>query len=350
MNSTSPSLQSEAQRRVENLAALVAMGFDCVDGPVTNESRRVDQGRWKLTQSVPAMGTIVSVSVVHRSCALAEEAIGRSFQEMERLVAVLNRFDDSSALGVLNTEGKLDMAPAELIGLLQTAAEMHRLSGGAFDITVQPVVDLLRESDGAPSPAALVEAITRVDSRRVRVRRRQVRFELDGMGITLDGIAKGFIVDRMAAALATEGVANYLINAGGDIRTAGAKEGGGAWTVAVRDPERPQPSTERVCLHDGAIATSGSYEIYFDRERTWHHLVRSDSGRCRLDSSSVTVCAPSTVQADALATAVFVMGPAAGMRLIEALAGCECLIVSREHRLMRSTGWGGPAFAETRRR
>lgn len=359
MNLTPPSLQSQhpaqsqsqsqSQRRAENLAALVAMGFECVAGPVTNESRRVDRGRWKLTQSVPAMGTIVAVSVVHRSCMLAEEAIGRSLQEMARLVLVLNRFDDASALGVLNSEGTLEWAPAELVGLLETAAKLHRLSDGAFDITVQPVVDLLRECSGAPSVAALAEAIARVDSSRVRIGRHRVQLEGDGMGITLDGIAKGFIVDRMAAALAAEGAENYLINAGGDIRTAGAKEGGGAWTVAVRDPERPQPLPERVCLHDGAIATSGSYEIYFDRERTWHHLVRSDSGRSPQQSSSVTVCAPSTVQADALATAVFVMGPAAGMRLIEALAGCECLIVSPQQRLIRSTGWGSPALAETRR-
>lgn len=348
MIATPLGFQTEAERRAEKMAALLSMGFECVAGPLTTESTRLVDGRWKVAQSLPAMGTVVALTVLHDSRQLAEHAIGGSFAEMDRLIAVLNRFESNSALGVLNRDGRLDAAPDELVAVLGSAAGLHRLSGGAFDITVQPVVDLLSERHAAgfttpPGADELREVMQRVDGTRVLVQGRDVRLQGEGMGITLDGIAKGFIVDSMSETLSGLGAVDHLVNAGGDIRAAGGKEGGAPWTVAIQDPTRGEPLPERVQLHGGAIATSGSYEIYFDQQRTWHHLVDSRSGRSPQECSSVSVKAPSVMHADALATTVFVMGPAAGTRLIESLPGCECLIVGGENQIVRSSGWQSPA-------
>ena len=147
-------------------------------------------------------------------------------------------------------------------------------------------------------------------------------------------------------------MSRFLINAGGDIRTGGDRGDASPWTVAVRDPDDGAPSWDSsswdravvpgtVRLTDGAIATSGSYEVYFDNDRLSHHIVQGDTGRSPGETLSVTVTAPTTVKADALATAIFVLGPARGSRLIDGLPGCECLIIDRHRNQIRSGGWGG---------
>jgi len=338
--------ETRAQQQAARLAGLLEMGFERVEGPVVTESCVLPDGRHSRAQSVLAMGTMVSVAALHASGGLLEDAIAAALERMQQLIIQLNRFDESSPVAHLNDSGSLRDAPPELLELLHRSAGMHRLSGGAFDITVQPVVDLLRarRADGYQDPPPgpeLHDALSRVDARRVRVQGQTVRLECDGAGITLDGIAKGLIIDRMAAVLDTAGVHDYLINGGGDIRARGEGPAGGAWRVGVQDPDRQQECPDVVAMSSGAVATSGSYEIYFDREQIRHHIVEARTGMSPLECRSVTVRAPSAMHADALATAIFVMGPVQGRRLIESVPGCECFIVTRQRQQLRSSGWAG---------
>jgi thiamine biosynthesis lipoprotein len=155
------------------------------------------------------------------------------------------------------------------------------------------------------------------------------------MGITLDGIAKGYIVDRMAEVLLGNGVGNFLINAGGDIRTAGTKEEGLPWTVAVQDPTKQHQFPDVVQMTGGAVATSGGYE------RSYHHIVHSETGALPEYSASVTVFAPTAMAADAMATTLFAMKPGDGLKLIDTLPGHECLIIDDLGAQRRSEGWKG---------
>lgn len=335
--------QSADERRASQLAALLDLGFERVERPVETGRERVDADRWRFSQSVAAMGTHVSLSVLEDSRDRAEQALGEAREEMQRVVALLNRFDSDSALSELNREGRLDGAPDELLAVLGRAQGLADASGGAFDVTVQPVVDLLRARRdrglvGAPPEAALREALGRVGRDRLRVRDRAVDLRGEGMGVTLDGIAKGYVVDRMAAAFAAHGVDDYLINAGGDVRTAGTRDGRDPWRVAVRDPDDADRPAALVAATGGALATSGGYEIYFDDERTCHHIVGPNSGRSPVSCNSVTVRAGDAMHADALATTVFVLGPRDGLALIERVAGAECLILTRGG-AVRSSGW-----------
>ncbi len=335
--------ETDAQQHAARLTALLDMGFECIEQPATTESVALECGRTQLSQSLPAMGTIVTITVVHASAGLAEDGMGAAFDAMHSLIGTLNRFEAGSAMATLNDRGGLADAPDELMLLLHRAAGLHRLSGGAFDITVQPLVDLLRDRrvqglEGAPRPDQVEAALQRVDGRAVKLDGRAIELVRDGMGVTLDGIAKGYIVDRMAATLRRRGIRDFLVNAGGDIRTGGTNGDGMPWRVAVQDPDKGGEFPDVVAMDNGAIATSGSYEIFFNREQTLHHLVRAGCGGL-LESRSVSVRAPSALQADALATAVFVMGPARGLRLLESIPGCECLIVTRDDEQLRSRGW-----------
>jgi thiamine biosynthesis lipoprotein len=329
----------------DDLAELLNMGFERIEPPpVTTESVRVDRHTYRLTQFRPAMGTYISVTALHESEGQAEEAIGRSFEEMDRLVNILNRWDPATALAQLNERGVLRDSPPELVRVVSEAIGYSRRSGGAFDASVKPLLDMyverLEDSEsGVPSRAEMQEVLELVGSEKIEIHQRKIAFKRSGMGITLDGIAKGDVVDRVAEVLAQHGVTSYLINAGGDIRTAGAKENRLPWTVAVQDPQKRDEFPDVIELRDGAVATSGSYEIYFDRERLFHHIVSAETGASPQLQSSVSVSAPTTVMADALATTLFVMRPEAGMRLIELFPGCDCLIVDAAGAQQRSRGW-----------
>jgi len=338
-------------RIAQKMAALADLGFQRVESAaLPTESVPVGGGRSKITCSEPSMGTLVSVTAIHESRDLVQDAAGRAFQEMGRVVDLLNRYDPSSALSFLNAEGTIQGPPPELMGVMSEALRFHLLSGGSFDPTVQPLVDLLRRralDAGSRTPSddlgqlekELLEALALVDGNKVVVEGRSIRLSLPGMGITLDGIAKGFVVDRMVAVLRDHGLSDFLINAGGDVRSAGTRENGEPWRVGVQDPQKRGELPDVIGLSDGAVATSGSYEIYFDPDRTHHHIVSPRTGASPQTHQSVSVVAPTTMAADALATSVFVMEPERGVAFIESIPQCACLIVDRNGRQLRSRGW-----------
>jgi thiamine biosynthesis lipoprotein len=333
----------DAARIARKLSALADMGFERVEAaPVTSQAARIDRKTWKITCLRPAMGTGISVTAIDASRDRAEEAAGRAFEEMDRLIRLFNRYDSASAVSQLNSDGRLEGAPPELVRVVSRALHYHGLSDGAFDISVKPLVDLFSTANGrAPGGEQVVEALGLVDARRISVDRQGIRFQRDGMGVTLDGIAKGSIVDAVCDFLELYGVKNHLINAGGDIRASGTKEGGRSWTVAVREPNGNGNGNFRdvVNLSVAAIATSGSYEIYFDRERLYHHIVNSRTGKSPHLNTSVSVVSPTTVEADALATAVFVMDPEKGIEFVNSLPRCECLIIDNEGHELKSKHW-----------
>jgi thiamine biosynthesis lipoprotein len=222
------------------------------------------------------------------------------------------------------------------------------VSQGCFDITVKPVVDLFRDKLGGeekvkPTEKELAEALKLVGSGKIRLEERAVFFQQPGMGITLDGIAKGYIVDRASQILTELGIENHLINAGGDIRTRGSKADNKPWTVAIQDPSKRNNYPDIIHMRDGAVATSGDYEIYFDREKMFHHIVDPETGHSPELSTSVSVLASTTMEADALSTSVFVMTPTEGTALINGMPNCECLVVAKDGKMSKSNGWGSKA-------
>ena len=280
-----------------NAARLLELGFEREDAAQATETYQVDRRTVLVTTARPAMGTLVSLSALARTRGRADEAIGRALEEMDRLIAIFSRFDGASALTALNGAGRLAGPPPELAYLVARALRYHDITGGAFDITVAPLVNLLRERLGglaprAPTEAELREARALVGTARVAGSPKEIRFGRAGRGITLDGIAKGCIVDAMADRLGRAGIRHFLINAGGDIRTAGTGPGGRAWAVGVHDPRASGTFPDVLPLTDGAVATSGGYEIFFDADRRFHHIVDGRTGLSPNHHASVSVLAP----------------------------------------------------------
>ncbi len=293
------------------------------------------------TQTRLLLGTFVSISAMHESQALAEEALGQAFATVSALEKELSRHK-SSALTELNATGKLMHAPQSLIHVLQQAKRVHNLSAGAFDITVAPLLDVYRKAQNPHGEmhldaAQLQAAKELMQAQEVHLSPDHVRFGRQGMAVTLDGIAKGYIADKASEVLSAHGIQNHLINAGGDIRTHGQKAAHTPWHVAIENPMRKGENLTSVYVQ-GAIATSGNYEMYYDAHKKHHHLIDPKQAQSTQYSTSVTVMAPTALEADALATALSAMPTAQALTLVNNLPERECLLVYGKQ-IITSQGW-----------
>ncbi len=293
------------------------------------------------TQTRILLGTFVSITAIHESKTLAEEALGHAFAKVSALEGELSRHK-SSALTELNAQGKLLHAPQSLVHVLQQAQQVHHISAGAFDVTVAPLLDVYRKAQNPTGnvhldAADIAAAKELMLAQEVHMSPDHIRLGRKGMELTLDGIAKGYIADMASAVLCAHGVQNHLINAGGDIRTSGQKSQQSPWHVAIENPARKGESLTSVHLN-GAIATSGNYEMYYDAARKHHHLIDPKQAQSAQFSTSVTVTAPTALEADAWATALSAMPVPKALKLINNLPNHQCLLVYGEQ-LFMSQGW-----------
>ena len=294
----------------------------------------------QVSKTLPLMGTLVSITVLDPSENKAREARESAFATMNELLPIFNRHDGSSCLSELNRKEVLRDVPPELSRVLEQSKVLYRLSDKAFDITILPLLEMSRRSRAAsrrPDWSTVQEKLSLTGWDNISCSSKEIRLQ-PGTKITLDGIAKGFIVDRAAAALRARGVAGALINAGGDIRAVGDKKGS-PWQVGLRDPEGREHPVQTVRLSDLAVATSGSYEQYFDASGKHHHLIDGSRGDSPRRTVSSTVIAPSAMLADGLSTAFFVLQPEQGLKLAAKLNHVETHIITRGGRSFSSGGW-----------
>src|SRR4030042_2004371 len=215
---------------------------------------------YKVSGTRLAMGTIVSETPVSTSKEIAEEAMAQAYEEVNRLSALMNRFDEKSPIARLNMDGILKDAHPDFIEVMSSALKYYRLTGGAFDITVKPVIDLFMRKFSAggeeyPSENEIVAALDLVGSDKIEIKGRDIYLKKPGMGVTLDGIAKGYIVDRTSKILLNHRIDNHLVNAGGDIKAMGVRTDGRPWTVAIQDPMKNNNYPDQIYLTDVAVPT-----------------------------------------------------------------------------------------------
>jgi thiamine biosynthesis lipoprotein len=282
------------------------------------------------------MGTIIDITLVAESNKAGQTALNATFSEMERLTHIFNFREKDSQLGILNQNGKLDNATVELTNLLHQAKHFGEISGGAFDITVLPALQALQ--NGHPITQAHMDLI---DYRNVEIQAQQIMLRFPGMRVTLDGIAKGYIVDGGVAALKSLGYENVLVEAGGDLLANGAHPDGSLWKIGVANPRPANGSQWLTTLHvnDRAVATSGDYMNTFTSDYSLNHIVDPRTGLSPAELSSATVIASSVTEADALATTLMVLGISDGLALVERLPGVEALVATKELAVYRSSGF-----------
>jgi len=304
-------------------------------------------GSW-LKREEAIMGTAIAVELWSETAAEGEAAIDAVMAEMHRIDRTMSPHKDDSELTRINRGAAA--APVrlsdEMTSLLTRAESFARLTGGAFDITYAAVGQLYDYRAGTrPTPEALARACRAVGWRFLALDRgaRTVRFTRPGMRIDLGGFAKGYAVDNATRILRALGIRHAMVSAGGDSRVIGDKQGR-PWTIGIRDPRGgPADVVAVLPLEDTSISTSGDYERYFDAggER-FHHLIDPATGRSPASVRSVTVLAEDGLTSEALSKAVFVLGTARGLALIDSFPGVDAIVVDAAGRLHYSAGLVSP--------
>ncbi|MFW6205594.1 MAG: FAD:protein FMN transferase [Gemmatimonadota bacterium] len=289
-----------------------------------------------IRRRVPVMGTVAEIAVVHRNERHAQGAIGAAIAELRTVERVMTRFDDGSDVGRANLEAarrpvSVGAATAEVVAAALGWAEASR---GDFDPTLGRAMEVWDPGRRSTPPSA-------ADRRALAVPGLYRSLELGtyrgepvlvyhdpAVRLDLGGIAKGYGVDRAVTALRDWGIADGLVNVGGDLYALGVSEDGDAWEVGVRDPDDTAKLAARFRVSDRAVATSGDYQQYFDYGgRRYHHLLDPRTGEPReTGARSVTVAADRCMTADAAGTAVFGTGPGPARRLVAGVdRGAEIL-------------------------
>jgi len=332
--------RSFARRDMLRISAAVGVSAAFGGGVAAGLLRQA--GIHSVRQTRPRMGTIVTISVAHPDVEGARAMVEDAFSEMERLESVLTRHRLTAPLGELNATGRVAYAPEELRYVLTAALGLAERSGGAFDPTVLPV---LKEWESARSAGMARPADLAVEHARAHVGFGGVRFREEGialddrrMAVTLDGIAKGFVVDRTLEGLVSAGADRVLVDAGGDMASGGDASKSDPWTVAIQDPQ-VDASEGLVRLAGGCIATSGDYLHSFSEDRSDHHIIDPRTGRSPDATSAVSVLAGRAMDADGLSTTLLVMGPDSGMVLVDGTPGAEALIIDKQGARMQSQGF-----------
>jgi len=253
-----------------------------------------------------ALGAQASITLAHPR---AERIVASCRREIERLETVFSLYRPDSALSRLNAEGSLAAPPPELLECLGLSGAVHAATGGLFDPTIQPLWRLYAEHHAhrgrGPDPASIEETLTRVGWDGVVFVSDGIRFSRPGMALSLNGIAQGYIADRVAALLRAEGLDEVLVNTG-ELRALGGHPHGGGWPVELDTGSgRARPS---VSLRDQALASSAPAGTAFDAAGTVGHILHPATGRpAPATWRLVSILAPRAALADALSTAMCLM-------------------------------------------
>jgi thiamine biosynthesis lipoprotein len=307
---------------------------------------RASAEREKVDLEDLAMGTnvhFIAYDSEQVSALQIKSAMRQALAEMRRLEALMSEWREDSEVSAINNDpGKWVKVGPETFAVIERALDQGRASGGAFDITFQAMSGLWKFGSAAdavpklPTLAAIKERRKLVDYRVVELdpAEHAVRIPKDHK-IGLGGIAKGYIVDRAADVLKRAKIRDFLVQAGGDLFGAGKKPDGSPWVSGIQDPRGPQGSFfASIELTDHAFSTAGDYaRSYVIDNRRYHHIIDPHTGYPATASRSVTVWADDATTADAVDDSVFILGPEAGLKLVQATPGVGVVIVDQHNKV-----------------
>jgi thiamine biosynthesis lipoprotein len=316
--------------------------------------------RESVTYTKLQMGTIVEITIMGGDPDRFDKAAKKAFREIKRLEGLMSSYKPLSDVSRISASAGVEpvVVSPEVLEVTQKAIEVAELTGGALDPTIGSLASLWGfsgESGEVPDKADVEKVLPLVDYRNIVVDKdaSTVFLKKRATAFNLGGIAKGYIVGQAVGVLRLYGVTRAIIKAGGDMFALnapgllGAGRAGGAggpepFRIGIKHPREKEKLLGEAYLENGAVATSGDYERFFESDGVmYHHILDPETGYPARRSRSATVMTLDPTLADALSTSVFVLGPVEGMRLVESLPGVEALIVDSEGKITRSSGFKG---------
>jgi thiamine biosynthesis lipoprotein len=302
------------------------------------------------------MDTLIQIKVYSEDAARGQQALDLAFAAFERIDHAAGRFqkagndlpDANDVSDVVKINQNAGNKPVQVSvdtqKIIQRANYFAALCGGAFDITIGPVMDLWGFGHGSqlvPADEQLSQALTLVDYQKVQVDpvQKTVFLSLPGMVMDLGGVAKGYATDEAVEALKEAGIRHAIINAGGNVYALGTKPDGSPWRVGVQDPRNTQEIIAVLAVSDRAVVSSGDYQRFFEQDgNRYHHILDPATGKPAGQVMQTTVVTDSAMDADILSTTLFVLGPQNGLDFVQGLPTTEAIFVGLDKQINYTEG------------
>lgn len=285
----------------------------------------------KISWEGKALGAHANINLYHTDEVYAKSIIKECINEIKRLENIFSLFRRDSSIVKLNKNGFLNKPPKELVELLTFSNKISKLSNGAFDVTVQPLWNLHskyysknKSFESKKFQEDLKKTKKRVGFDKISINSKKIQFKEKDMSITLNGIAQGFITDKITELLRQKGFKNALINLG-EIRGLGKHDNGQTWKIGFSKENTSSAFPNYIELKNKAIATSGGYGTKFGDN--YHHLFNPKTGTSANFVKSVTILAPTATLADALSTTIAVMPKKEAKKLLKRFNNIDSYIV-----------------------
>ncbi|MEZ5759455.1 MAG: FAD:protein FMN transferase [Emcibacteraceae bacterium] len=259
-----------------------------------------------------AMGAETSLQLYSDNEKKAEEVITGARSLIRKYEKLFSLYDRESQISKLNKTGRLDNPDGEFMDLLKQSVQFYQVTNGAFDISIQPLWTLYKNYFGKPEGESLdieIKAtLSKIGTEKIDIQDNTVVFKEQGMGLSFNGIAQGYITDKVTEYLKKNGFDNILVDIG-EYRAGGPQNDGSPWRIGLLDPFDAVSIADVIEIKSGAVATSGGYGDQFDASGNYHHLFDPHTGKSSGIYASVTVTSLDATTADALSTAFSCMSP-----------------------------------------
>jgi FAD:protein FMN transferase len=278
--------------------------------------------------------------VVHGDAGEARAALAAALAEVRRVDALMTVYRPDSQVGRLNAQGFLRDPDPHLVRVLEFSRRLWALSGGAFDVTVQPLWRCWAACRGEgrrPTARELGQALALVGSDALEISRGEVRLGRPGMAVTLNGVAQGYAADLALASLAARGVRDALLDTG-EHGAEGERQPGDPWALGVRHPRDPGALLGRLRLDGRFVATSGDYATPFSADLADHHVLDPSTGRSPGGLSEVVVAAATGLEADGLTKPMMILPRDRARALLAGFPGAGALWIDKGCRIVDGTG------------
>ena len=291
------------------------------------------------------MGSHFEVIAVERDSIKAQEAIKLAYEEIDRIERLISSWRSTSQTTRINEAAGISPVEVdeELYNLIYRCMKISKLTRGAYDISFAGMGSIWdfngQELMKMPDSAQVAAASSLVNYQEIILDqdRHSVFLSKSGMKIGFGSIGKGYAANRAMEVMKQHGIRSGMINAGGDLISWGKNKDNQAWSVGIASPENDQGIAGWLALEDMALVTSGDYEKFFTfKQHRYGHIIDPRTGYPAKGIKSVSVICPDAELADALATAVYVLGEIEGLHLLNQLTGVEGLLITSDNRILKS--------------
>ncbi len=299
-----------------------------------------------VSQSELLLGTVSRITLYDKQDG---DIFKKGFERIQEIEERMDFHTTTSEIARINERGHSEPVKVsrDTFLVIERALEMARLSGGAFDPTVGPLVEawgIGGDNPRRPPQGEIDYLLELIDYSKVRLNPQELTVELlkEGMKLDLGGIAKGYAADEVAKVLKESGVNSAIVNLGGNVLTVGVKPDGSNWRIGIQNPHTERGGHAMIInVDEKTVVTSGPYERYFELDGiVYHHILDTKSGYPVVsDLLSVTIVTDESLYADALSTTLYSLGLKEGLALIDSLDGVEAIFIDTANNIYLSKGF-----------